>query len=45
MDVVTYATLVGLIKGIPRGDDGDSVTGVDFTIDENGILKYKVEIE
>lgn len=45
MDLPTYVALLGLIKSIPKGEDGESVTGVDFTIDENGNLKYKVEIE
>lgn len=45
MDLLTYAALIGLIKSIPKGKDGDSVTAVDFIIDEDGNLQYKVEIK
>ena len=46
MDMVTYGALLGLIKTIPKGEDGASVTSVDFRINETtGNLEYKVEIE
>ena len=45
LDLSIYAALLGLIKSIPKGDDGDSVTDVSLRINDYGELEYKVEIE
>lgn len=44
MDLITYAALLGLIESIPKGEDGDSIVGVDLSVDENGNLLYKIEL-